>query len=583
MALTPEKIADAERDVDDLGLIVNSASDRVNPVGPVGTVTVRSGHHVKVMTSLATTVNSLNAAFAALPNDIAAALLTGENIYADTTAGLAATVDGGFFFVPTANGLELFKDVAGVATTQGVIPTLAAVQAAAARWSAQPVRIGNDAGKNIVAMDNAIAIGLWSAKDALTSDYLIAIGNVAGQTATNSVGATLIGYAAGLALTNGAEAILIGGSAGRALQASAGIVGIGGEAVWNGNDSAYAVVIGFRAGKGLITCPAAVVIGTNAAELTTTSNSLVAIGNFSARELTGSDYAVVVGANAAETVTTSPRSVWIGASAGRYAKNCPDSVFIGASAGYGDIIGPGGIYGTAKDITFGVAIGYAAMRFTNGSNYSIGIGYAAMEDSGGTHNAVGLGIFAGIFAYNSPNAIILGHGAGLNASACNNPILIGFQAGASVVTDSVRGTSLAAVRPVYIGNQAGFSSRNTTDAVLLGTNAASASGLTNVVAIGLNATATVSNQVAIGGPAITTVLLPSGARLQFGGTTAAFPALKRTAATLQVRLADDSGFAPVQGKLTTDAAYGAGAIVPTGYLTLYDSSGTAYRVAAIAA
>jgi hypothetical protein len=67
-------------------------------------------------------------------------------------------------------------------------------------------------------------------------------------------------------------------------------------------------------------------------------------------------------------------------------------------------------------------------------------------------------------------------------------------------------------------------------------------------------------------------------RLQFGGTTSSFPALKRSTTTLQARLADDSAFASVQGKLTTDTAYTATVIVPTGYLTLYDSTGTAYRV-----
>lgn len=67
-------------------------------------------------------------------------------------------------------------------------------------------------------------------------------------------------------------------------------------------------------------------------------------------------------------------------------------------------------------------------------------------------------------------------------------------------------------------------------------------------------------------------------RLQFGGTTSSFPAIKRSTTVLQARLADDSAFAPVQGKLTTDTAYTAGSIVATGYLTLYDSTGTAYRV-----
>jgi hypothetical protein len=86
--------------------------------------------------------------------------------------------------------------------------------------------------------------------------------------------------------------------------------------------------------------------------------------------------------------------------------------------------------------------------------------------------------------------------------------------------------------------------------------------------------------VVLGGSTITTVLLPSGALLQFGGATTSFPALKRSSAVLQARLANDSGFAQLQGKLTTDTAYAAGAPTPTGYLTLYDSSGTAYQVPA---
>jgi hypothetical protein len=68
--------------------------------------------------------------------------------------------------------------------------------------------------------------------------------------------------------------------------------------------------------------------------------------------------------------------------------------------------------------------------------------------------------------------------------------------------------------------------------------------------------------------------------LGFGGTTSSFPALKRDTTTLQVKLADDSAFAAIQGKLTTETAYTAGAPTATGYLVLYDSAGTAYKVPA---
>lgn len=67
-------------------------------------------------------------------------------------------------------------------------------------------------------------------------------------------------------------------------------------------------------------------------------------------------------------------------------------------------------------------------------------------------------------------------------------------------------------------------------------------------------------------------------RLQFGGTTSSFPALKRSATILQARLADDSGDAFMQGKLRTVANAVAETITPDHTIVLYDAAGTAYRV-----
>jgi hypothetical protein len=77
----------------------------------------------------------------------------------------------------------------------------------------------------------------------------------------------------------------------------------------------------------------------------------------------------------------------------------------------------------------------------------------------------------------------------------------------------------------------------------------------------------------------TSWMFTSTVLVQFGGTTSSFPALKRSSTTLQARLADDNAFAPIQGKLTTDTAFTSGAITDTGYIVLYDSTGTAYKVA----
>lgn len=68
-------------------------------------------------------------------------------------------------------------------------------------------------------------------------------------------------------------------------------------------------------------------------------------------------------------------------------------------------------------------------------------------------------------------------------------------------------------------------------------------------------------------------------RLQFGGVTSSFPSLKRSTTSLQARLADDSAFTNIQGKLTTDNAYAVGGVLAaTGSIIIYDSTGTAYRV-----
>lgn len=67
-------------------------------------------------------------------------------------------------------------------------------------------------------------------------------------------------------------------------------------------------------------------------------------------------------------------------------------------------------------------------------------------------------------------------------------------------------------------------------------------------------------------------------RIIFGAVSTSFPALKRSSTALQARLADDSAFTFMQGKLQTDNAYAAATLVATGSVTMYDSTGTAYRV-----
>jgi hypothetical protein len=71
-------------------------------------------------------------------------------------------------------------------------------------------------------------------------------------------------------------------------------------------------------------------------------------------------------------------------------------------------------------------------------------------------------------------------------------------------------------------------------------------------------------------------------RLQFGGTSSSFPSLKRSSTVLQSRLADDSDFAPLQGRLRSHANATSETVTPTHTIRLFDAAGTEYRVPAIA-
>lgn len=72
-------------------------------------------------------------------------------------------------------------------------------------------------------------------------------------------------------------------------------------------------------------------------------------------------------------------------------------------------------------------------------------------------------------------------------------------------------------------------------------------------------------------------------RLQFGGGTASFPALKRSSTVLQARLADDSDFCPLQGQLRIHQNAVAETPTATHTMTLFDAAGTAYKVLCVAA
>lgn len=76
-------------------------------------------------------------------------------------------------------------------------------------------------------------------------------------------------------------------------------------------------------------------------------------------------------------------------------------------------------------------------------------------------------------------------------------------------------------------------------------------------------------------------------RLPFGGTTSSFPSIKRNLNALEGRLADDSAFCSVKGKLTTDTNATTGltagvlAALTNASIVVSDGAGQAYRIPCI--
>jgi hypothetical protein len=81
------------------------------------------------------------------------------------------------------------------------------------------------------------------------------------------------------------------------------------------------------------------------------------------------------------------------------------------------------------------------------------------------------------------------------------------------------------------------------------------------------------------------IIFTAASKLRLAGPTDATGGslLLDTADMIQVRNLANTAPGFIQGKLRTDTAYTGTTVVPTGFITLYDSTGTAYKVPCVAA
>ena len=90
-----------------------------------------------------------------LLGQIAGVAGSGAGIFPDTAAGLAATSDGDYFWVPDSAGLLLYQNQSGSAAQQGTYPTSATLQQALDDLAAEAIA-RQQADEQIVAMINSL-------------------------------------------------------------------------------------------------------------------------------------------------------------------------------------------------------------------------------------------------------------------------------------------------------------------------------------------------------------------------------------------------------------------------------------------
>jgi hypothetical protein len=301
------------------------------------------------------------------------------------------------------------------------------------------------------------------------------------------------------------------------------------------------------------------------------------------------------------TATNLGNRVYVGYSAGQY--DAGDyNIYVGYTAGAQNAspndnpttgqknIGIGGF--TLNNLKGGiqnVAIGHQALNAVTSHFGNVAIGYQAGQNTAASAN-IFIGNNAGTINVTGSNNIYLGNNAGSTAPTnLSNTFISGNEN--DRIDNVYFGKGYASIAPVNytIHGTHGSGSNVAGGSISIAGGQSTGSGVSGDVVLqtggtGAGTTALNSLVAALTIKGATQRIVVGGASpfVAFGGQTASFPAFKQSSAVVQARLADDSGFAQVQGKLTAHANAVTETIVPDKTIILYDASGTAYRVPCLA-
>jgi len=244
---------------------------------------------------------------------------------------------------------------------------------------------------------------------------------------------------------------------------------------------------GVRSGKGNNTLSDNTVFGVDAGKVITTGQYNSLFGFNAGISLTSGEANVFIGRMAGNNNSTGKNNTFIGLNAGYGNTTLSDAVSVGYAAGYGtDCTFVGSNAGRNQSGSYNSYFGKAAGQIANANSYNSYFGNASGENSTSTQNS------------------FFGHGTGNVTTGANNTFL-----GTSAGQVNTSGNN-----NVYIGKAAGFSTSTSTSnalsttSVLIGVDTKTlASGDTNEIVIGYNATGIGSNSVVLGNDSITKTAL----------------------------------------------------------------------------
>jgi hypothetical protein len=530
------------------------------------------------------TLEAAEQAAAAAASAAAAQALVGP-VYADTTAGLAATASGGFFAVNNSGVVTIYQDVAGTAVAQRTLPTTATLAA-----TGGAALIGKSGGGTV---QDAIDIALLA--DA-NGDFNITDGNI-NHTIVDAPLASLTLGAGSAGNPNGtylyrityvtADGETDASRNSNQITVTNTRVSISGIPV-SGDPAVTARKIYRNAAADPIEMSK--LVATIADNTTTTYTDNVADGSLGARvpffnttgggisingdpysapgfstryginsQVANSNYACTsFGANTMPLATALLRSEAFGVDALENIVSGEGVTGVGTHAG-----------GALTSGTNIVAIGYGALETATGGSGTVAIGAKCLSVAQSTAavNTTAVGAQAGqsvttgdsncLFGYYAGQGITTGDGncifgtaAGDSIGVGNFNVIIGHLAGQNIAgADGNVGIGLLALTNlttgadnVAIGGNAGQKATTAISSTFIGhncgTNASQKVDAFTSTAIGYNAYTTKDNQVVIGGSNVEETLFPAGYVKQKVFTVAGLPSAATAGAGARAFVSD---------------------------------------------